>query len=50
MAEILPSVLLVAMIILTIILLPYLNDEPPRPGERSGGTEELHIKRQDRDA
>ncbi|HNP71038.1 MAG TPA: hypothetical protein PLO33_03715 [Kouleothrix sp.] len=38
-----PGLLLVAMIILTLILLPYLNDDRPR--ERTGRTEELHIKR-----
>ena len=37
-----PGLLLVAMIILTLILLPYLNDDRPR--ERTGRTEELHIK------
>ena len=39
-----PGLLLVAMIILTLMLLPYLNDERQRTIERTGRTEELHIK------
>ena len=35
---------LVMMIILTLLLLPYLNDDPQRTPERTGRTEELHIK------
>ncbi len=38
-----PALLLVIMIILTLVLLPYLNDDRPKP-ERTGRTEELHIK------
>lgn len=47
MIEMLPSILLVAMIMLTLALLPYLNEERPPPGERSGLTDELHICRHD---
>ncbi len=39
-----PGLLLVAMIILTLIVLPYLADDRPHQSERSGRTEELHIK------
>jgi hypothetical protein len=39
-----PGLLLVIMIVLTLILLPYLNEERQRPAERTGRTEELHIK------
>ncbi|HNP85263.1 MAG TPA: hypothetical protein PKK78_03940 [Kouleothrix sp.] len=39
-----PGLLLVVMIILTLFLLPYLGDDRPRPSERTGRTEELHIK------
>jgi hypothetical protein len=39
-----PGVLLVAMIILTLVLLPYLNDDRQRTNERTGRTDELHIK------
>jgi hypothetical protein len=39
-----PGLLLVAMIILTLVLLPYLNDERQRSSERTGRTDELHIK------
>ena len=39
-----PGLLLVAMIILTLVLLPYLNDDRQRTTERTGRTEELHIK------
>jgi hypothetical protein len=39
-----PGVLLVAMIILTLVLLPYLNDDRRRTNERTGRTDELHIK------
>ena len=41
-----PGLLLVVMIILTLILLPYLNDDRQRTTERTGRTEELHIKPQ----
>jgi hypothetical protein len=34
----------VVMIILTLILLPYLSDDRQRTPERTGRTEELHIK------
>lgn len=44
MVQTYPGLLLVAMIILTLILLPYLSDDRARPGERTGRTEELHIK------
>jgi hypothetical protein len=39
-----PGFLLVIMIILTLILLPYINEERPRTSERTGRTDELHIK------
>lgn len=39
-----PGLLLVVMIILTLILLPYLNEDRQRTPERTGRTEELHIK------
>ena len=39
-----PGLLLVIMIILTLILLPYLNEDFRRSSERTGRTEELHIK------
>jgi hypothetical protein len=44
MLESFPGLLLVTMIILTLILLPYLNEERPRTSERTGRTDELHIK------
>jgi hypothetical protein len=40
----LPGLFLVFMIILTLVLLPYLNDDRQRTSERTGRTEELHIK------
>jgi hypothetical protein len=39
-----PGVFLVFMIVLTLVLLPYLSDDRQRPADRSGRTEELHIK------
>lgn len=39
-----PGLALVLMIILTLVLLPYLSDDRTRPPERTGRTEELHIK------
>ena len=39
-----PGIFLVFMIILTLVLLPYLNDDHQRSSERTGRTEELHIK------
>jgi len=44
MLQSLPGLLLVVMIILTLILLPYLNEDRSRAPERTGRTEELHIK------
>ncbi len=44
MLQSLPGLLLVVMIILTLILLPFLNEDRPRTPERTGRTEELHIK------
>jgi hypothetical protein len=44
MLESFPGILLFVMIILTLILLPYLQDDRQRPPERTGRTEELHIK------
>jgi hypothetical protein len=32
------------MIVLTLVLLPYLSDDRQRTSDRSGRTEELHIK------
>jgi hypothetical protein len=43
MLESFPGIFLVFMIILTLVLLPYLSDERQR-SERTGRTEELHIK------
>ena len=45
MLETFPGLLLVAMIALTLILLPHLNDERPRSTDKTRRTEELHIKR-----
>jgi hypothetical protein len=42
MLESIPGLLLAATIALTLILLPLLNEE--RRGERSGATEELHVR------
>jgi hypothetical protein len=39
-----PGLFLVFMIILTLVLLPYLNDDRQRTPERTGRTDELHIK------
>ena len=44
MLESFPGLLLVTMIILTLILLPYLHEDRPRTSERTGRTDELHIK------
>jgi len=44
MLQSIPGLLLVIMIILTLILLPYLNRDLPRSSERTGRTDELHIK------
>jgi hypothetical protein len=44
MLESFPGILLFVMIIITLILLPYLNDDRPRTSERTGRTDELHIK------
>ncbi|HWQ12497.1 MAG TPA: hypothetical protein VNL77_06850 [Roseiflexaceae bacterium] len=43
MIETIPGLLLAGTIALTLILLPHLNEE--RRGERTGTTEELHIRR-----
>ncbi|HEU5101350.1 MAG TPA: hypothetical protein VFU22_20145 [Roseiflexaceae bacterium] len=39
-----PGLFLVFMIVLTLVLLPYLNEDRQRTCERTGRTEELHIK------
>ena len=39
-----PGLFLVLMIIVTLVLLPYLNEDRQRTTERTGRTEELHIK------
>lgn len=39
-----PGLFLVFMITLTLVLLPYLNDDRQRTSERTGRTDELHIK------
>ena len=44
MLESFPGLFLVFMIVLTLVLLPYLNDERQRSSERTGRTDELHIK------
>jgi hypothetical protein len=45
MIESFPGLFLVFMIVLTLVLLPYLSDDRQR-SERTGRTEELHIKSQ----
>lgn len=50
MIETVPGFLLVVMIIITIVLLPRLNDErPAQVRDRARRTEELHIKHISRD-
>ncbi len=44
MLKTVPGLLLFVMIVLTLVLLPYLNGERPRSGDRTGRTDELHIK------
>jgi hypothetical protein len=44
MLESFPGLFLVFMIVLTLVLLPYLNDDRQRTPDRTGRTEELHIK------
>ena len=44
MLESFPGLFLVFMIVLTLVLLPYLSDDRQRPSDRTGRTEELHIK------
>jgi hypothetical protein len=44
MLESFPGLFLVFMIVLTLVLLPYLSDDRQRSSERTGRTEELHIK------
>ena len=44
MLESFPGLFLVFMIVLTLVLLPYLSDDHQRTPDRSGRTEELHIK------
>lgn len=44
MLQSVPGLLLFIMIILTLILLPYLNEDFRRSSDRTGRTEELHIK------
>jgi hypothetical protein len=44
MLESFPGLFLVFMIVLTLVLLPYLGDDRQRTPERTGRTEELHIK------
>ena len=44
MIESFPGLFLVFMLILTLVLLPYLSDDHQRQPDRTGRTEELHIK------
>ncbi len=44
MLESFPGLFLVFMIVLTLVLLPYLSDDRQRTNDRTGRTEELHIK------
>jgi hypothetical protein len=44
MLQSIPGLLLVIMIMVTLMLLPYLSEDRPRSSERTGRTEELHIK------
>ncbi|GAB4195489.1 MAG: hypothetical protein OHK0022_12270 [Roseiflexaceae bacterium] len=45
MPEVLPGALLVAMIVLTLVLLPRLQDEGGRsPADPSRPSDELHVK------
>lgn len=44
MLQSMPGLLLVIMIILTLILLPYLNEDVQPSRERTGRTDELHVK------
>jgi len=44
MLESFPGLFLVFMIVLTLVLLPYLSDDHQRSSDRTGRTEELHIK------
>ena len=44
MLESFPGLFLVFMIVLTLVLLPYLSDDRQHKSERTGRTEELHIK------
>lgn len=48
MLEIMPGLFLAAAIALALVLLPYLNDE--RRQERSGLTEEIHVRRDPADS
>jgi hypothetical protein len=43
MLDTIPGLLLAGAITLTLILLPHLNDE--RRNERTGTTEEIHVRR-----
>jgi hypothetical protein len=44
MLESFPGLFLVFMIVLTLVLLPYLSDDRQHTPDRSGRTDELHIK------
>jgi hypothetical protein len=46
MLDTIPGLLLAGTIALTLILLPHLNDE--RRSERTGTTEEIHVRRDDK--
>jgi len=45
MLQSVPGLLLFVMIVLTLVLLPYLNDDRPRSSERPSRPDELNIKR-----
>jgi hypothetical protein len=45
MLQSVPGLLLFVMIVLTLVLLPYLNDDRPRSRERPSRADELHVKR-----
>ena len=45
MLQSVPGLLLFVMIVLTLVLLPYLNDDRPRSSERPNRADELHVKR-----
>jgi hypothetical protein len=45
MLQSVPGLLLFVMIVLTLVLLPYLNDDRPRSSERPNRADELNVKR-----